>query len=283
MQNLPTIESIDYLMIGHLTKDLTSKGPRLGGTAAYSALTARALGMQVGMVTAWGEELPLEPLQDLPIINFHVNGSTTFENIDSSQGRIQRVHHVASKLSYHMVPESWRTAKIVHLGPVAQEVDPGMVRYFSDAFIGVTPQGWLRSWDDSGQVYLAEWPEASFVLSKAQAVVFSSEDVAENEARIEEMATYCRILAVTEGREGARLYWSGDVRRFRAQEVEEVDSTGSGDVFAASFFYRLLNTRDPWESARFATQLASYSVTRPGLDGIPTQEEIATSMMEVID
>jgi hypothetical protein len=282
MQNLPTIETIDYLMIGHLTQDLTSKGPRLGGTAAYSALTAQALGMKVGMVTAWGEELPLEPLQGLPIVNFHVNGSTTFENIDTPQGRIQRVHHVASQLHYHMVPESWRTAKIVHLGPVAQEVDPGMVRYFTDAFIGLTPQGWLRSWDDTGRVRLAEWPEASFVLGKAQAVVFSAEDIAGNESRIEEMASYCRVVAVTEGKEGARLYWSGDVRRFRAQEEEQVDPTGSGDIFAACFFYRLLSTRDPWEAARFATQLASYSVTRPGLEGIPTQEEIDNTTVEVL-
>jgi hypothetical protein len=282
MQNLPSIETIDYLIIGHLTQDLTSEGPRLGGTAAYSALTARALGMQVGMVTAWGDELPLGPLQGLPIVNFHVNGSTTFENVNTPQGRIQRVHHVASQLYYHMVPESWRTAKIVHLGPVAQEVDPGIVRYFSDAFIGVTAQGWLRSWDEKGYVGLAEWPEASFVLGKAQAVVISIEDVAGSEARIDEMAAYCRIIAVTEGREGARLYWSGDVRRFRAQEVDEVDPTGSGDVFAASFFYRLFNTRDPWEAARFATQLASYSVTRPGLEGIPTQEEIANTKVEVL-
>jgi sugar/nucleoside kinase (ribokinase family) len=281
MQNLPAIEPIDYLIIGHLTKDITPKGPRLGGTAAYSALTARALGLQVGMVTAWGEELSLELLEGLPIVNFHVNGSTTFENMSTPQGRIQRVHHVASQLYYHMVPESWRKAKIVHLGPVAQEVDPGIVRYFMDAFIGVTPQGWLRSWDESGYVRISEWPEASFVLSSAQAVVLSLEDVESNENRIEEMASYCRILAVTEGEAGARLYWHGDVRRFRAQEVTEVDSTGSGDIFAASFFYRLLSTRDPWEAARFATQLASYSVTRPGLEGIPTREEIANSMVEV--
>jgi sugar/nucleoside kinase (ribokinase family) len=282
MHSIPAIEPIDYLIIGHLTRDLTPKGARLGGTAAYSALTARALGLQVGMVTAWGEELPSEPLDGLPIVNFHVNGSTTFENINTPQGRIQRVEHVASKLFFHMVPESWRKAKIVHLGPVAQEVDPGMIRYFSDAFIGVTPQGWLRAWDESGHVRLTEWPEASFVLGNAQAVVLSFEDVGSNENRIEEMATYCRVLAVTEGKAGARLYWHGDVRRFRAPEVTEVDATGSGDIFAASFFYRLLTTRDPWEAARFATQLASYSVTRPGLEGIPTKEEIDKSMVEVI-
>ncbi len=75
------------------------------------------------------------------------------------------------------------------------------------------------------------------MLDKAGAVVISLEDVDENETRIEEMATYSKVLAVTESSRGARLYWHGDVRRFLATEVEEVDPTGAGDIFAAAFFY----------------------------------------------
>jgi sugar/nucleoside kinase (ribokinase family) len=63
--------------------------------------------------------------------------------------------------------------------------------------------------------------------------------------------------------------------------VDEVDPTGAGDVFAAAFFSRLFTTRDPWESARFATLLSAHSVTRPGLDGIPTPEEINACLVEV--
>jgi sugar/nucleoside kinase (ribokinase family) len=97
------------------------------------------------------------------------------------------------------------------------------------------------------------------------------------------MALSSRILAVTEGAEGTRLYWNGDVRRFRSPAIAEVmDTTGAGDIFAAAFFVRLYTTRDPWEAARFATQLASLSVTRSGLDSIPTLEEIEESMVEVL-
>ena len=73
--------------------------------------------------------------------------------------------------------------------------------------------------------------------------------------------TACRVLAVTEGPAGARLYWNGDLRRFRALQVKEVDATGAGDIFAAAFFWRLHVTRDPWAAAKFATHLASFSVT----------------------
>ena len=69
------------------------------------------------------------------------------------------------------------------------------------------------------------------------------------------MAACSQVLAVTEGNRGARLFWHGDVRRFLPVEVQEVDPTGAGDVFAAAFFTRLYTTRDPWEAARFATQL----------------------------
>jgi sugar/nucleoside kinase (ribokinase family) len=95
------------------------------------------------------------------------------------------------------------------------------------------------------------------------------------------MATASRILAVTEGASGARLFWNGDERRFRAPEAKEIDATGAGDIFAAAFFTRLYSTRDPWESARFATQLAAFSVTRIGLSGIPTAEEINSCLVEV--
>ena len=79
-----------------------------------------------------------------------------------------------------------------------------------------------------------------------------------------------------------RLFWNGDVRRFRPPVVTEVDTTGAGDIFATAFFFRMFTTRDPWEAARFATQLAAIPVTRSGLQGIPTPEEIQACMAEVL-
>ena len=65
MYNLTPLEPVDYLVIGHVTHDLTPSGSRLGGTAAYSALTAQALGMRVGVFTASGTEADLSALQDI--------------------------------------------------------------------------------------------------------------------------------------------------------------------------------------------------------------------------
>jgi sugar/nucleoside kinase (ribokinase family) len=281
MHQLTHLEPIDYLIIGHLTCDVTPGGYRLGGTAAYSSLTARALGLRVGVITAWGNEVPLTELGTIPVVSYPAEKSTQFKNVDTPHGREQTILNIAPSLDFHMIPEPWRSAPIVHLGPVAQEVEPGLVRNFPSALIGVTPQGWMRSWNKAGKVSTSEWPEASFVLERAGAAVISIEDVGGDEDRVEEMAASSRILAVTEAHQGARLYWNGDVRRFRPLELEEVDATGAGDIFAAAFFTRLYTTRDPWEAARFATILSAQSITRVGLASIPTQPEIQESMVEI--
>jgi len=119
-------------------------------------------------------------------------------------------------------------------------------------------------------------------LKQAGAIVISREDVNGDDELIEHMAHQTQLLAVTEASEGCVLYWHGDRRRFRAPEVDEVDANGAGDVFAAAFFVRLWKTRDPWEAARFATLIASRSVTRVGLEGIPTPQDVEECLMEVL-
>lgn len=283
MLNNAPIEPVDYLLIGHLTQDLHPGGASLGGTAAYSALTAHALGLRVGVVTSYHEDLNPVDLGDIQKVVYPSDQTTTFENVSSPSGRIQYCYHPAEKLNLSHIPDIWRKAPIVHLGPVAQEVDISLVSEFPEATLGITPQGWLRRWDETGRVYRTEWPESTFVLEHASAVVLSLEDLQGDERIIEDMSSACRVLVVTEGKEGARVFWNGDIRRFRPPQVEEVDSVGAGDIFAAAFFVRLSMTHNPWEAARFATQLAAASVTRVSLAGIPTQDEIQSGLMEILE
>jgi sugar/nucleoside kinase (ribokinase family) len=285
MYRIAPIEPIDYLIIGHLTKDLTPDGPRLGGTACYASLTARALGLRVGIITACEDCYSAPELEQsgIRVVGIRADTTTTFENIPTPTGRVQYLHSLAPSIDLSMVPEPWLRTPIVHLGPIAREVDPMLTRSFSSSFVGLTPQGWMRSWDETGLVHFSEWPESSFVLQNASAAILSIHDVHGDESIIEEMASASRVLAVTEGPNGARVYWNGDLRRFRPPKMEEIDSTGAGDIFAAAFFFRLQTTRDPWEAGRFATQLAAWSVVRVGLSGVPTADEIQASMTEIIE
>jgi sugar/nucleoside kinase (ribokinase family) len=282
MKNSAPIEPIDYLVIGHVTQDLTANGPILGGTASYSSLTARAIGLRVGVVTACRSDLEMPELDGIAISAYEADVNTTFENIHTPTGRIQYIHNHAPVLDISMVPETWRRAPIVHFGPVDQEIDSSLVRGFSNSFVGMTLQGMLRSWDGNKRVHYGEWPESNFFLSNVSAACLSIEDIEGNESRIEEMVASVRVLAVTEGPAGARIYWNGDMRHFTPPKMNVVDEVGAGDIFATAFFIRLYSTRDPWEAARFATQIASRSVTRQGLGSVPTKDEVMSSLMEVV-
>jgi len=282
MPDLVSLEPVDYLVIGHVAHDLTPNGPRLGGTVAYSALTARALGYQVGIVTASGPETPLETFNHIPFVSMESPQSTTYENIYTEHGRVQYLRAQATRIDLNSVPEAWKRASIIHLGPIASEMDSVLPKDFSPSLFGLTPQGWMRQWDSEGRVSPTQWKNSEPALAQAGAVVLSREDVGGDDELLEHMAGQTRVLAVTEGAAGCVLYWHGDRRRFRAPAMNEVDATGAGDIFAAAFFIRLFSTRDPWEAARFATLIASHSVTRIGLDGIPTAQEIEESMMEVL-
>ena len=275
-------EPVDYLVVGHVAHDLTPNGPRLGGTAAYAALTARALGYRVGIVTSAGPETSLQALDGIPVFSVESPRSTTYENIYTAQGRVQYLRARASHIDLNSVPDVWKQSSIVHIGPIADEVDSTLPADFSPALLGLTPQGWMRQWDPDGRVSPKQWATPEPALKNAGVVVLSREDVGGDDELIEHMASLTRVLVVTEADAGCVLYWHGDRRRFRAPKVEEVDATGAGDVFAASFFTRFFSTRDPWEAARFATLIASHSVTRTGLEGIPTPQEIEASLMEVL-
>lgn len=282
MPDIVPFQPVDYLVIGHVARDLTPQGPQLGGTVAYSALTARALGLRVGIVTATGDDVLLEPLSGIPLVSIESKSSTTYENIYSENGRVQYLRAQASHIDLDRVPAPWWDASIIHLGPIANEIASVLPDGFSPSLLGLTPQGWMRQWASDGLVSPCEWKDSETALAGADAVVISREDVNGDDLLIEHMAGRTKILVVTEGSAGAVLYWHGDRRRFRAPAVEEVDATGAGDVFATAFFVRYLNTRDPWEATRFATLIASHSVERAGLDGIPTKLEIEQSMMVVI-
>ena len=280
-ENQP-VEPVDYLAIGHVSQDITPDGLQLGGTVSFAGLTALAFGLRVGIVTAAPKTLDFTTLERIDLMIKPSPEATIFENIQSPLGRVQMLHSRAAEIRAADIPEVWRKSGIVHLGPLCRELEPETICDFRDSFIGVTPQGWMRTWDDTGRVTYGDWSDADTILEKASAIIISAEDVHHDENRIETLIPLTHILVVTEGASGARVYWNGDIRRINAPKVELVESTGAGDIFAAAFFIRLHQTRDPWEAARLAVRIASNSVTRFRLNGAPTPEEVQAAMSEVI-
>ncbi|MCW5876184.1 MAG: hypothetical protein KIS85_04800 [Anaerolineales bacterium] len=276
MQQPGRFEAIDYLVVGHITIDQTPLGPRLGGSAAYASLTAKAFGWRPGILTAWAEELPLGPLVNIPILNLGAERSSGFENVYTATGRSQRyLPSLAPALEFHYIPQAWRNPRILHLAPVAQEVSARILSYFDDSFLGVTPQGWLRQWGPDGEVRPGDWEEAEHVLGRADAAVLGREDLGGDQAQVERLAAACPLLVVTDGAAGISLYTQGSQHFVEPPAAQEVDPTGAGDIFAAAFFIALYQSGEPLAAARLASELAARSVERQGLAGVPSPEDVA--------
>lgn len=282
-KNQPSPElPIDYLVIGHITGDLTQHGIRLGGTAAYSGLTAKVLGLKAGLITSFSENLNISPIKSLWIKNKPSQNTTTFKNISDGKARKQYLYNIAEPLTIDDLPTFKEPPRILHLGPIANEVNQEILEHFPESLKCLTPQGWMRTVNPDQQVLRSNWKDYTDAIQNADIVVISQEDVQMDENIIGKMADIASILVVTENKRGARVYWHNDARFFYAPEVKYVDDTGAGDIFAAAFFYRYLYTKDPWEAGRFAVLLASWSVTRSHLDSIPTPEEISKAKIELI-
>jgi sugar/nucleoside kinase (ribokinase family) len=273
---------IDYLVVGHITADLTNSGVRIGGTAAYSGLTAKALGLRSGIYTSFAEDLDPLPISSLWIHNIAANHSTTFKNVSNGVDRTQYLYQVAAQLTMDEVPIFFPPPAIIHLGPVANEVDPKILTVFPDSLKCLTPQGWFRITNDNNEVEQQIREDWEHFFIQSDVVVISQDDVQKDEDCIARMASVAPVFVVTENYKGARVYWNNDARYINAPKVIYNNDTGAGDIFAAAFFYRYFYTRDPWEAGRFAVLLASWSVNRAYLHSIPTPDEILKAKTELL-
>ncbi len=258
---------IDYLIIGHVTIDLTPDGPRLGGTAAYASLTAAALGRRVGLVTACGSDADLSALSAIAIHRKPSPLTTTFRNITEHGSRRQILSARSDPLDLGDVPPAWRTAPLVHLAPVADELPPQLAAAFQETFVGVTPQGWWRSWDDAGNVQKVTADEGLARLpAAAEAAVFSRHDLAIGVGALEHMQRAFSTVAITDGARGADVYWDDQRVHVPAPSSPALEDTGAGDVFAAVFFIQLADGQLPASAAAEASRWASASVAHDGPD-----------------
>ena len=265
-----------YLLIGHVTKDLLPEGGFVvGGTVTYAAVVAKRLGWRPVVVTAAAPDFKRPAyLDDVEWTILPSGETTTFKNEYGPDGRKQVVGPVARSIAADDIPTDFRQARVVHLGPVAQELEPSLVGLFPDSLQVATPQGWMRRWDTQGVVSLSRWRGADEILPQLDVAVLSVEDIRDDWTVAEEWAERIPVLVVTQDKGGCTLFHRGEKQSFPARPARVVDPTGAGDVFAAAFFIRLAETGDPRQSAGFANVTASMALERPGPSGVPSRTEV---------
>ncbi len=276
----------DYLLMGHMTADLTPNGRKLGGTVSYAARTATAFGLKVGIVTSVGAgEVLLNELYPYvgEVVVVPALQTSTFENIyPPGAGRQQYIRGVAAKLRYDHIPDAWRDAPLVHFGPLTGEIDlADMLPPFDASITLLTAQGLLRQWEDDGLVRFKRWYDRA-ALSALDWLVLSEEDIVLAPELEQEYAAAANNFVLTRAENGGTYYDHGTPSGYATPQVTVTQPTGAGDVFAAALLCGLhVLDGDVARSLQVAAQLGATSVTRDGWEGAPTPDEVQQALAAV--
>lgn len=281
-------------MLGHVTRDvLPDRSTIPGGTSLYAALTAYRLGLRVAVVSA-PAEMPAHWPAAIELA-FHPSPTPpTFENIYTPQGRKQILHTSSQPITLDAIPAEWRDAPVVHLGPILGETPQELVFAFPNSLLGVTPQGWMRRWDEPlpGPIIYEPWRPDQAVLGRIDALVLSIEDVRGDEALAKSYAQHCRLVVVTRGGDGALALRANDAQPITTpgMPVSVIDTVGAGDSFngglLAALYERGATSRAALEGLsgdqlvecmRFAATVAGITCSRAGADP-PTRAEVMAAL-----
>lgn len=272
------METPEFVIIGHVVRDLMADGWRMGGTATFASVQARRLGLRVGVVTRVGADMSLdERLPGVAVTGRPSEHTTSFENVYDGAARRQRVTVEAEGLALEDIPPTWRSVSIALLGPVCAELGVGLGTEFTGSLVGASAQGWLREIDGEGWVQRRVWKGAPF-WSGCRVLFVSEEDLGGEGGELARWEQEVPVVVETRDRRGARVWAEGRWRSIDAFPANEVDPTGAGDVFATAFLVRYHETEDAGESARFASAAAACCVEGAGSEAIVGRREIEARM-----
>jgi sugar/nucleoside kinase (ribokinase family) len=265
---------ITYVCVGHCCHDVIESGYTLGGTASYSASVAHNLGAHAKIITAYGPDFRYEERirkRGIEVVNIGSAYTTVFENIYGNGARQQFLHARAEKLTINEVTPYITDVDILHLSPIADEIDYSLISAVNSGLIGATIQGSMRCWDDRGKVFPCkmEWES----LRGVDVVVISDEDIIGIHQALMQIREVVPLVVVTMGRKGATIFNKNGslfVPSFRAEIRNE---TGAGDTFAAAFFIHYYKNNDPLNAVIYAHVVTSLVLERA--DGtFPSEAEI---------
>ncbi|MGD0521592.1 MAG: ribokinase [Terracidiphilus sp.] len=117
---------------------------------------------------------------------------------------------------------------------------------------------------------------AWFTPNETEAAFYLDNESKPEDAAKQLLARGLRGVALKRGGEGAYVAVAGGKAAWvRPFHVQAVDTVGAGDCFNGAFAVALLEGKDPWAAARFASAAAAISVTRKGAQAsMPARNEV---------
>jgi sugar/nucleoside kinase (ribokinase family) len=269
----------DYVVVGHLTRDILPGGASApGGTVFYGSIAASRLGYRAGMVTAGAG--PDAAPAGVEVAAAPSEAGSVFAHSYVDGHREQLVHSVAAPIAAEHLPDAWRAAPLAHIGPVIGEVAEELVHAFPRALVCVTPQGWMRRFEGPppAPMRATPWRPSAGLLRRIDLLVLSVDDLAGDEGAAASYAHHCPCVALTRGGDGITVLAGGETLHLPAAPAAVVDTNGAGDVFAAAMLLQLFETGDVVQAARFAAAAAALACEGRGAAGISTRAGVFARM-----
>ncbi len=277
----------DVCVVGHITKDIanTADGEIQipGGTAYYTAIALKHLGMSVAVITKLRDQdtflLSELEKEHIPIFLGESDRTTMFTNVYSSDTntREQWVKDIARPFTVR--DASRCEARIFHLGPLTKDDIPfEVIRFLAGrARISLDVQGFVRDVVERSRgwtrVNHAVWKEKTAALAFVN-IVKTNEEEARMLSRKGDMTEIAVELSndgpeeviITRGSKSSLVYSKGKsywVPAYRPRNTTgAVDPTGCGDTYMAGYlFYREKSTKLE-EVGKFASMTATLMLER---------------------
>jgi 1D-myo-inositol 3-kinase len=258
--------------VGHVTNDSLAHGTYPGGAALYAGLAASALGAEVTLLTRAGPDFVGRHLfaRLHQVHALAAPRTTAFEERYLGERRLVRLLERAGPVDMPLPP-----ADVVLLCPVADEVPDAALSGQLACFRAAGLQGWLREFaaDGASRPRTLKAPSA---FAGCDLVSCSEEDLTGlGPQTLDALRGTVRVVAVTEGAAGARLYAGSRGWRVAPLRVEAVDPTGAGDVFLATLAMQLAKGTTLLEAAAWASCAGALAATSPGPVAVGGLEELS--------
>jgi hypothetical protein len=261
---------LQCLSVGAITRDRYGDTVEIGGSAYYASRVFSGLGASARIATNAPSELSGIP--ELNGIELLFTGNApvpVFVNeYSEASARRQWVENAAAKISPRALSAPLLDVDALFLCPVLGEVpiEP-WISAVRARCVGLGIQGFLRAAETSkpGVSKRSVVPAPFFpdpaLLAEVDAAFLSEEDLAlAPSGFLDLLRTSVRLVFLTRGAEGARIFRDGGVAEIGVHPTNAIDPTGAGDAFAAACLFAFASDEDPIAAARLGAAAASIVV-----------------------
>jgi ribokinase len=302
-----TAQPKTIVVVGSINMDLVASTPRIplpgqtltgtdfvttpGGKGANQAVAVARLGYPVGMIGAVGEDVFGEALLE----NLRIAGveSGAVGRIKGPSGVAPILVAASGENSIVVVPGAngkvtpefvdRHASLIANAGMVLCQLELPLetVMHTLELCANANVPTML---DPAPAAALPEevWGKVAwFTPNETEAALFVGGGLDPENAAKELLGRGVRGVVLKRGSEGAYVATSHSANWIPAFRVNAVDTVAAGDCFNGAFAVALLEGRDPWEAARFASAAAAISVTRRGAQtSMPGRKDVDQFLAE---